>query len=228
MAASTIAQRRSPACLTWITRGEQDARRRHQPAPRLDRHRHAEALAHPLHQRAVGVRLGRGLVPVAHAEPAAEVDPCHRLAGRAQPLHQGDQPLEGGLEGREARELRADMHGEADRLDSRQRGGSRVECRNLPVVDAELVAAPAGGDLVVGLGIDVPDSRGARPAPARPWARAAASSASSSARRFHVELPDPVAERQVHLVPSLAGPGEDQPLRRHAGPGACRAARRPR
>ena len=197
--------------------GEQHAGRRHQPAAGLDHHGHAEALADALDQRAVGLDIGRGLVPVAHAEPAPEVEPRHRVAGFAQTLHQRDEPVEGGFEGRETRELRADVHGEADRLDPLQRGSVRVERRNLRVVDPELVAPPAGGDLVVGLGIhirvDAQRDRRARACGARGRVEGL-----KLGRRFDVELPDPGGEREVHLVSRLAGPGEHQAIRRDAGP----------
>ena len=109
------------------------------------------------------------------------------------------------------------MHGKADRLDPSSVGSVRVERRNVRVVDAELVAPPAGGDLVVGLGIDVRvDAERDR--------RAGAGGAGGRVeslklgRGLDVELPDPGCEREVHLVPRLARPGEHQAIRRDAGP----------
>ena len=58
-------------CLTVITRVSRTPAGATQPAAGLDHQRHAEALADTLDQRAVGLDIGRCLVPVADAEPAA-------------------------------------------------------------------------------------------------------------------------------------------------------------
>ena len=216
MAASTIAQRRSPRLLHRDHTGEQDAGRRHQPAAGLDDRRHAEALADALDQPPVGIHGRRRLVPIAHTEPAAKVDPLHRVAGRAQVLHQGDDPPVSGLERREARELRANVHGEAHRLDPLQRRRRGVERGDIAVVDPELVAAPARGDLVVGLGIDV-GVHAERDRRAHVQRAGGRIQGLKLGGRFDVELSHPAGERQVHLVPRLAGPGKHQSFRRDAG-----------
>ena len=185
--------------------GEQDACRRHQPATGFDHHRHAEALADTRDQCAVGLDIGRRLVPVAHAESAPEVEPCHRVAGPAQALHKRDEPIEGGLERRESRELRADVHGKAERLDAFERGGVRVKRRDVRVVDSELVAPPAGGDLVVGLGIDIRVDAERHRRPRAGSARGCVESLQLG-RRFDVELTDPVASARSISSRVLPGP----------------------
>ena len=98
----------------------------------------------------------------------------------------------------------------------RKRERPGVERRHVSVVDPELVAAPAGGDLVVGVGIHagVHAERDPRQRAAR---LGGCVEGVELGGRFHVELPDPQAERPVHLVARLAGPGEHQPVGRDAG-----------
>ena len=109
------------------------------------------------------------------------------------------------------------MHGKADRLDALQRGSPGVERRDIRVVDAELVAPPAGGDLVMGFGINIGvDAERHGRARARSARRCVESL--KLRRRFDVELPDSGSERQVQLVSRLAGSGKHQTIRRDAGP----------
>ena len=69
--------------------------------------------------------------------------------------HQGRDLGEGRAIGRDVEELRADMDGEAPGLDPRHPGGAAVDLAHLAELDAEFILCLAGGDLLMGAGIDV-------------------------------------------------------------------------
>ena len=77
------------------------------------------------------------------------------MAVGAQLLDQSAYALDGIAIGREVRELRADMHGDANHAQVRQSSGQRKGIAGEIDVDAELVFLAARGDLGVRLGIDV-------------------------------------------------------------------------
>ena len=70
-------------------------------------------------------------------------------------LHQIEQPLQCGEVRRAVGDLRADVAVDADDLDARQARGLPVHSHRALVGDAELVAAQPGGDVGMGLGVDV-------------------------------------------------------------------------
>ena len=119
-------------------------------------------------------------------------------------------------EGFEIGQLAADMHVDPHHLDPRQTGRHGIDGGGLGDGDAKFVLGFAGGDLFMGLGIDIgvdADSDG----------RAHAQRCRNLGKRdqfrfaFDVELPDAARQRHVHFFPRLADAGKDDPLTRNAG-----------
>ena len=177
----------------------------------------AECLAH---QRGIGGGLGRGLVAVADAEAAPEIEPVHGKPGATQFEDQLGQPLKGLAERAEpAAGLRADMHRQTDGLNARQLTGQSISLARFPDVDAELVFLLAGGDLGVGQRVDIgidPDRdpggvatrRGERAEPLQ------------FGDRLDIDLVDSGGKRGLELGAGLTDAGEDDAVRRDAG-GQC-------
>ena len=153
---------------------------------------------------------------VADADPAAEIQTRDRKPESAQFEDQLGDPIKGAPIGLEIGQLRADMHGEADRLDAGKLTGEPVCGKRLVNFDAEFVLLPAGRDLGVGMRIDIwvyPD-RDARD----PVLRAGDFAQAAQLRqRFDIDLMDAGIERRPHLRRRFADAGEDDPLWRHAG-----------
>ena len=124
-----------------------------------------------------GQRLGggRGLVAIGNAEAAAAIDGFHAVAGGAQGADEVGDAGEGGAVRREVRIwLPMWMARPIGSIPGR-RGGLGIERGGVGPGDAEFVAGAAGGDLVVGAGVDVRvdprrDASGRGPC-ARRWRR---------------------------------------------------------
>ena len=94
--------------------------------------------------------------------------------------HEIGEQREGIAERLELGDLAADMHVDAGDLDARQLGGAGIDLARAADRDAELVLGLAGGDLVVGLGVDVGIDAQRDMRRVRPFAAAIADSSSSS------------------------------------------------
>ena len=105
---------------------------------------------------AVGV-VGLEILPgaVGDAEPAAEVDVVDVVAVVRKLLEKAGEDREGGVEGGEIGDLRADVHVDAGDLEAGQGGRLAVDGAGARDRDAELGLGLACGDLCVGQRIDV-------------------------------------------------------------------------
>ena len=139
------------------------------------------------------------------------------------------------VEGGEVGDLAADMHVDAGEADAGQLRRVGIDLAGAEPGDAELVLGLAGGDLVVGLGVDVridPDGDLDRP----PLRRGDLRDAGDLGLRFDIEAVDAGVDRKGDLPRRLADAGKDDPLRRASGGerpaefalGHDVAARRPR
>ena len=101
--------------------------------------------------------MGRRLVVVAigNAEAAAEIDMVDDMAIGPEVPDKAHEALDRGIVGFESGDLAADMHVDAGDQDARQLGGAGIDGAGLGDRNAELVLGLAGGDLLVGLGVDV-------------------------------------------------------------------------
>ncbi len=135
-------------------------------------------------------------------------------AGAAQRADQLAQQREGVLERRQIGDLAADMHMHAVGHDPRQRGGLAVERGGLLERHAEFVLGAAGGDLVMGLGVDIRvhahGDAGLAPLGFGHFAQGA-----KLGLQFHVEGEDAGVEREGHLLLGLADAGEGDAVGRH-------------
>ena len=186
----------------------------HRPA-RLEHQLASQAADRLAHHRGIVLEARRRLVPVGDADAAAEIEACHVMPGRAQGADLFGQAAERRPVGREAQQLRTDMHGEAGRRQVRQFGGPGVG-RQRPVDrDAELVLLAAGRDLVVGPGIDIGiDAQGD---PRRdPGPGGDGGDQVEFRFRFDIELVDAGAQRQGDFLLRLADAGKHDPAGRNA------------
>ena len=138
---------------------------------------------------------------------AAEVETRDAVAVRPQRANQIDGAREGAAERREIGNLRADMHVHPVHRDSRHRRGAAAERRGAGDGDAELVAAPAGRDLVVRARVDI------RVDAQRDLRRHAERRRHFRHQRefgfgLDVQLHDSVREREGDLRPHLADAGK--------------------
>src|SRR6516165_5974226 len=92
---------------------------------------------------------------VMHADAAAEIHTRDGESDGAQFENNLGDPLEGTAIRIEVGQLRADMHGEADRLYAGKLAGELVCSNRLVKFDAEFVLLPAGRNLGVGMGVDI-------------------------------------------------------------------------
>ena len=154
-------------------------------------------------------------VAVADAEAATQVDVVELDAFASELVHETEDLVGRFGHRRRVEELGADVAVDAADLDVRQPGGLAVEIQRFGEGDAELVAAQAGGNVRVGVGINVRvDAEGDR----RTLAHAGG----------HLrEAADAGRQRVTHFVGALADAGEDHLAgiatgRQHAGELAAR------
>ena len=206
----------SPAVLDVEHLGDEDPGVANDQAPRLEDEAGVEAPGRlPDHLRVCG-HVGRALVAVGDAQPAAQVEARERQAGAPQLRVEGGHALEGRPEGRQPHELRTDVHRQALQVDARHLHGLPGQLARQVEVDPELVLGLARGDLFVGLGVHV------RVDPQRDRRLAAAVGGDTVercelGRGLDVELQDADIQRRGHFLGRLANPGEDDPLGRDAG-----------
>ena len=105
----------------------------------------------------LGVIFGgrRGLLAVGDAEPAADVHVLELDPEPREAIHEVEQLVEGLDERLGARELAADVAGDADDVEVRQRRGQVVRVERVLPRDAELRGAEACRDVGVRLGVHV-------------------------------------------------------------------------
>ena len=173
-------------------------------------HRAADQLAVFHRERRRGVRP-----LVGNAEPPAKVEPPDIVpvgAKRARKLRH----LEiGRLEGREVRQLAADVDVDPHDLDPRQPRGLGIDLARPGNGNPELVVIAPRRDLLVRLRVDVgvhPHGDGRD----RPHLRRHRGKPGELRLALHVELADPALERHAHLARGLAHPGKDDPVAGHA------------
>ena len=196
--------------------GDQHAGVADQEAARLEHELGVQALGERAHHLGVGVQIGRRLVAVADAQPAAEIEPPEGHAGAHELAVEPDHALEGRAVGREVGHLRPDVDRQPLEREARQLDGAFDRRARVSQVDAELVLRLAGRNAVVGARVHVrvepQRHRRAQPLVARdPGQRL------HLGQRLDVELKDAGLEPERHLGRRLADPGEDDLLRGHAG-----------
>ena len=127
-----------------------------QPA-RLENKPAIEIARRALDDGRIGIRIGRRLVVLAigNAEPAAEIDVADLVTVGAQHAHEIGEQRERVAERIELGDLAADMHVDAGDAHALKLGGARINVARAADRNAEFVLGLAGGDLGVGLGIDV-------------------------------------------------------------------------
>ena len=107
------------------------------------------------------------------------------------------------------------MHVHAARVDTGKRPGKAIERERLGEGNAELVLGLSGGDLVMGLGVDIGvDAK--RDAGGEPERSRDLAQAPKLRLRFDIEGEDAVLKRARHLLLGLAHAGEGDLLRDHA------------
>jgi hypothetical protein len=158
----------------------------------------------------------RPLLAVGDPEPAAHVEVAERDAAVAQAADQHPHARERVGEGREARELRADVAVDADDLEVREARRARVDLERGGDVDSELALLHPRRDVRMGLGVDVGvDPQGDGRAP--PRGGGGLLEGVELRGGLDVEHEDAGGERPRHLVARLADTGEDDPARVGAG-----------
>ena len=127
-----------------------------QPA-RLEHHLQAELGDVLAHDFGIGIGQGRRAVvdAVGDAEATAEIDMVDGVAVGAQRADQFSQQRERVVEGLQFGDLATDMGVDAGDLDARKLGGAGIDLAGALPRDAELVLGLAGGDLLVGPGVDI-------------------------------------------------------------------------
>ena len=185
MAASTTAKLRSAPCLRYSTRVRSSPAWPTSERPGSSRSLTAREPSRVDQRAGVLGNGGRGLVAIADAEAAADVDVRRSHALRAQPVRQLERAFQRRDEGRELGDLRADMAADAGNRQVRQRAGAAVERQRVLVGHAELAFLEAGGDVGMGARVDVGiDAQADRRRPAAsPPRRARAARARSPIRR---------------------------------------------
>ena len=200
----------------------QDAGVADQIAPRLEEQPAVQAAGLVAHHGGVIGGRGRpiprlGGVAIVDAQSAADVQAINPVAGGAQVRYQPAYPLEGLAERIKVGQLRADMNGDAGQVDGGQGGGGGEDFGHPRPFDAELVLAPARGDLLVGMGVDIRvDADGG----ARGYAPRLGHGGQGGQLNFglDIDLHDPGVEGGRHFVVRLADAGKDDFGRRNAGP----------
>ena len=104
---------------------------------------------------AVLVRVGRRLVVILNPQAAAQVQVADGDAQVPQPVDQLFQPFQGVHKGRHLGDLGADVAGHPHHFEVWQVQGPAIVIDGLLDVDAELVLLEPGGDVGMGLGVDV-------------------------------------------------------------------------
>ena len=104
---------------------------------------------------AILVRVGRRLVVILNPQAAAQVQVADRDAQGPQPVDQLFQPFQGVHKGRHLGDLGADVAGHPHHLEMRQVPGPAIVMQGLLDVDPELVLLEPGGNVGMGLGVDV-------------------------------------------------------------------------
>ena len=134
----------------------------------------------------------------------------------AQVAHEFGQQREGVAERIEVGDLAADMHVDAGHLDARQLGGMRIDVAGAADRNAELVLGLAGGNLVMGLGVDVGID-------AYRDVRDAAFAGGDLRQQiefgfgFDIDAENAFVDRQRQFARRLAQTGEHDLVRRNAG-----------
>ena len=136
---------------------DQDAGIADDEAARLENQPAAETARRALDDGGIGVGIGRRLIVLAigNAEPAAEIDMADGVTVGAQHAHEIGQQRERVAERIELGDLAADMHVDADDAHALELGGAGIDVAGAADRNAEFVLRLAGGDLGVGLRVDV-------------------------------------------------------------------------
>ena len=137
--------------------GDEDAGIGGDQAPRLEQKLAAEIADSLPHELAVfgGKRRGRLVAAIGHAEAAAEIDEVDGEAVGPELVDELLEQRESVAEGSKVGDLAADMHMHAARIDAGKCRGKTIKRKRLAVGNAEFVLGLAGGDLVMGLRVDV-------------------------------------------------------------------------
>ena len=164
-------------------------------------------------------------------KPAAEIDVADAVTVGAQHVHEVRQQRERVAERIELGDLAADMHVDADDAHAFELGGAGIDLAGAADRNAEFVLGLAGGDLGVGLGIDVgiDADRNVR--------RAAGAGGDRGEQfklrlGFDVDAENALFDRERKLIGGLADAGEHDlaaaEYRRRVRAKARRRRRRPR
>ena len=157
MPASTMTKVLASPLFTIKHAGDEDAGIADDQAAGLEDQPAIKIARRALDHGRIRVRVGRRLVVLAvgNAEPAAEIDVADDVAVGAQHAHEIRQQRERIAERIELGDLAADMHVDAGDAHAVELGGAGINVARTADRNAEFVFGFSGGDLGVGLRVDV-------------------------------------------------------------------------